>query len=200
MKKTIFRLSLLLLAALISEGLLAQSKREEKWQTAINALKETEFITKYKEFKERIEANVTQFHIDMTEKGLSEEEIEAVAAAYENSVEKFDKLLDKLKTDFTDPTMRKELAKSSDRYTEVYVPNLEKAYATYMNDCQLKIDRLTGGGRGAIGIGEVQMLLAMGNMVYKIVEQQQAKMAKLSASFFEQNFINDLRLKRWEEY
>lgn len=198
-------LLLLLIPALFSlsaQSLFGQvKKREEKQLSAINALKSTAFFTKYKAIKEQIESSVTQFNSDRKMKNLSPESVEEVAVAYEHSVEMFDQALDKLKNAITGPDKEKAFLKDPEQFTKTLMPKIERAYTNYKNGCQLKIDRLSGSGRGGdFNLDEVNSLVALSEAFSKVIEENQSKMAKMSTDFFEKNFINDLRLKRWEEY
>jgi hypothetical protein len=175
----------------------SDSKRNQKWQAAIDGLEKTEFVQKYTKAKEGIEAQATQFH--RAKATLNAADIEEVRKAYEAASANFDKLLDGLKTDFMSKESRKIMTKFPDRYSKTFNAELEDNIRFYKNNCLSKMEALNPES-GSIGLMEIQLFISLGGEVIKIIDKWQDKIQKISATYFEDHFIHNLRLKKWDSY
>lgn len=198
-KKLILPLLCLLALPVLAQAQVA--KKIDKNTATLNALKSTDFYKKFDELKGRIETSVAQFHSDMKTRNYSPGDVEEIASAYDNVASKFDEILTRLNKDITGASKKNEFLKHPEKFASGYIPSLQRAYDSFKNGCQLKMDRLSGGGRGrAFEMDEVDALLESAESFSKAIEQNKSRLSKMDADFFERNFIQDLRLKRWEEY
>lgn len=182
----------------LSFSVLAQpDKRAAKWQQTIDGLEKTAFIQKYTKAKEGIEAQVTEFHRNKA--ALNAADVEEVRKAYEATAVNFDKLLDGLKTDFMSKESRKLMTKFPDRYSKTFNAELEDNTRFYKNNCLVKMEALVPTS-GSFGLMEIQLFLSLGGEVIKIIDKWQDKVQKISATYFEDHFVHNLRLKKWDAY
>jgi hypothetical protein len=175
----------------------SESKRNQKWQAAIDGLEKTEFVQKYTKAKEGIEAQVTQFHRNKAT--LNAADVEEVRKGYEATMANFDKLLDGLKTDFMSKESRKVMTKFPDRYSKTFNAELEDNVRFYKNNCFVKMEALVPES-GSFGIMEIQLFISLGGEVIKIIDKWQDKVQKIGVTYFEDHFVHNLRLKKWDAY
>lgn len=172
-------------------------KRTVKWQTTIDGLEKTEFIQKYTKAKEGIEAQVTEFHRNKAT--LNAADVEEIRKGYEATVTNFDKLLDGLRNDFISKESRAMMTKFPDRYSKTFNAELEDNTRFYKNNCLVKMEALVPTS-GSFGIMEIQLLMTLGGEVIKIIDKWQDKVQKISSAYFEDHFVHNLRLKKWDSY
>jgi hypothetical protein len=195
MIKTPFLFIIVFISAL---SLTAQTdKRTAKWQVTIDGLGKTEFIQKYTKAKEGIEAQVTEFHRNKAT--LNAADVEEVRKVYEATAANFDKLLDGLRNDFMSKESRMIMTKFPDRYSKTFNAELEDYTRLYKNNCQSRMDALVP-STGSFGIMEIQLFLTLGAEVIKIFDKWHDKIQKMSATYFEDHLIHNLRLKKWDSY
>ncbi len=177
----------------------AQSKREKKWRQAIDALEKSEFVLRYDSIKTAIEAQVADFQLKSA--GLYPEDEALVKKGYESSVAKFDRILDDLKHDFTNPDTREYIANNPDRFSRYLEGTLNDATQHYNNHCGQKMaDLVELNNSTAFGLMEVGMLIALGKELWSLWENQSAKANKMSGEYFEREFVTQHRIKKWEDY
>ena len=192
--------SLVIICLLIGSVAYAQvpdSKRQQKWRTTIEGLEKTEFVQKYSKAKERIESQITEFHRNKATHNAAD--VEEVHKGYEATVANFDKLLDDLKSNFMSKENRQMMAKFPDKYTKMYNAELEDIVRVYNNNCLVKMEALNPES-GAFGLMDVGLIIQLGNELIKMIREQQNKIEKMSATYFEDNFVHKLRLKKWDAY
>ena len=194
-KFTLFIIFLLIGFATTAQN--ADSKRNQKWQTAIDGLEKTEFVQKYMKAKESIEAQVTEFHRSKATDNAAD--VEEIRKGYEATVANFDKLLDVLKTDFMSEDNRRIMAKFPERYSKTFNADLEENVRFYKNNCLAKMEALHPES-GAFGLMEIQLIIGLGGELIKILDKWHDKIQKMSATYFEDHFIHKLRLKKWDAY
>lgn len=178
----------------------AQSKkREKKWRQAIDALEKSEFVLRYDSIKATIEAQVADFQLKSA--GLYPDDVALVKKGYESSVAKFDRILDDLKHDFTNPDTREYIANNPDRFSRNLEGMLNDATQHYNNYCGQKMaDLVELKDNAAFGLMEVAMLMALGEKLWQLWENQSAKANKMSGEYFEREFVKQHQIKRWEDY
>ncbi len=197
MQKKPFLLIILIMMG-VSISLSGQSGREAKWNEAILALEKSDFTVKYTSIKDSIESQVADFHRHKS--SCRPEEVAAVKKGYERSVEQFDKILNRLKDDFSDPDTREYIAKSPDRFSIYLEAELNNALTFYNNNCKSKIDEYVDNSTGALGLMELGLVIALGKELWTLWSNKQAKMKGMSSKYFEDHFISQHRLKKWEHY
>jgi hypothetical protein len=174
-----------------------ESKRAQKWQAAIDGLEKTEFVQKYTKAKEGIESQMTIFQRNKST--LNAADVEEVRKGYEATMANFDKLLDGLKADFMSKESRKLMIKFPDRYSKTFNAELEDNVRFYKNNCFVKMEALVPES-GAFGLMEIQLFISLGGEVIKIIDKWQDKILKISGTYFEDHFVRNLRLKKWDAY
>jgi hypothetical protein len=188
------------LFCLLSQIVSAQpnAKRENKWQETIDGLEKTEVIQKYIKAKENIEKQMTDFHRQKST--LNPNDVEEIRKGYDASVGKFDKILEDLKKDFMSAQARKIMNQSPDRFVKYYNGEVDEAVRFYGNNCNSKIEALLYADGGGTGITEVMALIGLASELVKIIDKWQDKVQKMSGDYFDNNFIQKLRLKKWDAY
>jgi hypothetical protein len=197
MQKIAFFFAILIIGG-IATSLCAQPGKHPKWDTALLALEKSDFVVQYSAIKDTIELQIADFHRQKS--GLRPEEIAAVKKGYEQSVEQFNKVLNLIKEDFTDPSYRSFMADHPDRFSATLEAELNNALTFYNNNCKSKIDQYVPHGHASLGLMEVGMLITLGKELYKIWSERQAKAKEMSGSYFEERFVSKYRLKKWDHY
>lgn len=197
MQKKAFFFAILIIAK-TSISLSAQSKREAKWDEAIQALEKSDFTVKYTSIKDSIESQVADFHRHKT--SCRPEEIATVKKGYEQSIEQFDKILNRIKEDFSDPKTREFIARNPDRFSTYLEAELNNALTYYNTNCKSRIDEYVENSTGALGLMELSLVIALGKELWSLWSEKQAKTKGMSSKYFEDHFISQHRLKKWEHY
>ncbi len=186
------------LAALFSfTAAFAQNKREKKMQAAIDALMTTQFVQKYKEYKDIVEVTAGSFKPMST--GYDQMEVSRIKFNYETSRASFDKILNGVKKDLLDKTTREYIASSPDRYTQFVATELEMAMNNYQEMVVFKINTLTGQQTVGFGIMELKLLLDLVFDVVGVIQSINKELDKMSEAYLDEKFTNVLKIKSWDE-
>lgn len=175
----------------------AQSKREKKMQAAIDALMQTSFVQKYKEYKEIVEVTAGSFK--PTANAYDQMEVSRIKFNYETSRAAFDKILLGVKTDLLDKTTREYIVSNPERYTQFVANELEMAMNNYQETVVFKINTLTGQQTVGFGIMEIKLLLDLVFDVVGVVQSIQKELDKMSEAYLDEKFTNVLKIKSWDE-
>lgn len=197
MKKSVFFFAILIMIG-TAAPLGAQSGKRAKRDAAIQALEKSDFTVTYSAIKDTIESQVADFH--RKKSGLRPEEIASVKKGYEQSVEQFEKVLDRIKEDFSDPANRSYIASHPDRFSSYLQPELNNALTFYNSNCKNKIDEYVQNDYATLGLMEVGMLIAIGKELWTLWKDKQNKTRELNKKYFEERFASKYRLKKWDHY
>ena len=125
--------------------------------------------------------------------------MEEFRKSYSATVERFDGVLEELRSDFMNPSRRQDLASHPD--TDHLQNKASEALQFYRNELKEKMDTYMGEDAPvAFGITEIGLLISVTKEILQLVDKWNAKMAEESGKYFEQNYLSKLRLKAWEEY
>lgn len=180
--------------------LFGQNKQEKRWDAAIASLNQSDFVEKYDELKTKIEEQVKDFQVNSNSSTIRPEDVLEVKKAYDETVVRFDAVLQEIKKSFTDPQTRQVISTSPERFTRYLESEIEVAFNYYNNNCKRKMDAVMPKITGAIGLMEFGMLITLGKEVYGIYKQYKENTKKMSGEYFDKNFVKQHQLKRWEEY
>jgi hypothetical protein len=194
MKKALF---VLLAFLLLSPAAFSQNKREKKMQAAIDALMGTQFVMKYKEYKEIVETTAGSFKPMAA--GYDAMEVERIKFNYETSRAAFDKILMGVKKDLLDKTTREYIAGNPDRYTQFVATELEMAMNNYQESVVHKINLLTGQQTVGFGFMEIKLLLDLVFDVVGVIQSINKELDRMSEEYLDENFTNLLKIKGWNE-
>ncbi|MCB0518270.1 MAG: hypothetical protein H6577_20735 [Lewinellaceae bacterium] len=194
MKKALF---IFLAFAISLPSVFSQNKREQKMQAAIDALMTTQFVQKYKEYKDIVEVTAGDFKPIST--GYDAAEVGRIKFNYETSRAAFDKILDGVKKDLLDKSTREYIANSPDRYTQFVASELEMAMNNYQETVVYKINMLTGNQTVGFGIMEIKLLLDLVFDVVGVIQSINKELDRMSEEYLDQHFTSVLRIKSWDE-
>lgn len=166
-------------------------------QAAINALMGTEFVQKYKEYKEIVEVTAGSFK--PVAANYDQAEVNRIKFNYETSRAAFDKILMGVKKDLLDKTTREYIATSPDRYTQFIASELEMAMNNYQETVVFKINMLTGQQTVGFGIMEIKLLIDLVFDVVGVIKSINAELDRMSEEYLDQHFTSVLQIKSWDE-
>ncbi len=175
----------------------AQNKREQKMQAAIDALMTTQFVQKYKEYKDIVEVTASSFK--PTAASYDQMEVERIKFNYETSRASFDKILMGVKKDLLDKTTREYIVGNPDRYTQFVATELEMAMNNYQEMVVFKINTLTGQQTVGFGIMEIKLLLDLVFDVVGVIQSINKELDKMNEAYLDEKFTNVLKIKTWDE-
>jgi hypothetical protein len=190
-----FLIPLCLLAAYTSVGQ-AQTAPERKAQELIDALNQTPFVRQYREYKAGIELDVAEFRL--SESDYPEREVKRVQLYYDQSRQQFDALLDKLEADLANRAMRKTIAQNPQRYSKSLQGQLTAAVNYYNDNCKKLMEQLSERD-SAMDLDAVQGLFDSVMGLVELFKSKGESANQITAAYLESEFIQPLRLKRWEE-
>jgi len=189
----------LLFIFVFSTFVFGQSNKKKKWDEAILALQQTEFIKNYKAYKDGIEKTVSAFHLQQDE--FNQEEVRMLSKAYEESVEDFDSILDKIKRDFVDKRTRDYMSSDPESYGSNLDGLLYNAGRKFDNECALLMDKMMEEDiYSFFTLMEYTIIIGIVKEVAVMIGNLNKKMKKISADYIEDNMLQELRLKKWEQY
>jgi len=194
-KKLPFLLLFVFTYSIISFG---QSKKKKKWDEAISALQQTEFIKNYNKYKEGIETTVAAFHLKQDE--FNQEEVRILSKTYEESVVDFDRILDKIKRDFMDKQTRNYMASNPESYGSNFDGLLMNAGRKFDNQCAQLMDDMMEEDIYSFGLMEITIAMGLIKELANLISSLNKKMKNMSADYIEDNMLQDLRLKQWDQY
>ncbi|MBK6946909.1 MAG: hypothetical protein IPH16_01485 [Haliscomenobacter sp.] len=174
----------------------AQTAAEQKAQELIDALNKTEFVQQYQEYKNNIELDVAEFKLIQAD--LQERDVKRVQLYFNQSRLKFDGILTKLETDLTNRTTRKTIVQNPQRYTKTLQDDLAAAVNYYDENCKKLMETLTEKDSAM----DMETLQGLFDSVLGLVQLFKAtgeNANQLSLAYLEKEFIQPLRLKKWEE-
>ncbi len=175
----------------------AQNKREAKMQAAIDALMTTQFVQKYKEYKDIVEVTAGDFKA--VSANYDQAEVGRIKFNYESSRASFDKILNGVKKDLLDKTTREYIAGNPDRYTQFVASELEMAMNNYQESVVFKINTLTGNQTVGFGIMELKLLLDLVFDVVGVINSINKELDRMSEEYLDQHFTQVLKIKTWDE-
>lgn len=187
----------LVFAVLMSAFALPSFAQKDKMKVAIETLNSTEFIRKYKDYHETIQATVAQFKTVATD--FPTEDVREVQYAYQSTRQNFDKILETLKKDLMDKQNRKFISNNPDRYTQFVSQELDLAFKNYQKTVQEKIGEITGEEIVGLGPEQIKLILNFLFDVIGVIRTIEDELAKMNEQYIEENFIAPLRLKAWEK-
>jgi hypothetical protein len=194
MKKALF---ILFSLSLVWPAAFSQNKREKKMQSAIDALMSTQFVQKYKEYKEIVESTAGSFKAVAS--NYDAREVERIKFNYEASRASFEKILMGVKKDLLDKTTRDYIAGNPDRYTQFVASELEMAMNNYQESVVHKINILTGNQVVGFGVLELKMIIDLVFDVVGIIQSINKELERMNEEYLDQHFTNILKIKSWDE-
>lgn len=171
-------------------------QKSKKWQEAINQLEKSEFVQEHQKNKVAIEESITYF----LSTNKNKKDIEAVRLNYIICKEKFDVIFDRMIVSFTNKKNRKFIIRDPDWYFNGFRSDVNEAMQTYRNTCERQIHEMVNLEEAAFGLTEITILISLIKELSGIVSNHIKKMNKMSADYFETNFVAKQRLKDWESY
>lgn len=175
---------------------MAQTAAERKAQELIDALNKTEFVQQYQEYKTGIELDVAEFKL--VEADLPPADVKRVQLYFNQSRLKFDAILTKLETDLTNRTTRKTIAQNPQKYTKTLQTSLTAAVDYYNENCKKRMETLTEKD-SAMDVETMQELFASVMGLVQLFKTNGENTNQLTIAYLEKEFIQPLRLKKWEE-
>ncbi len=176
--------------------IMAQTAAERKAQELIDALNKTEFVQQYQEYKASIELDVAEFKLVQADQ--QERDVKRVQLYFNQSRLKFDAILTKLETDLTNRTARKTIAQNPQKYTKTLQDDLTAAVNYYNENCKKLMENLTEKD-SAMDMETVQGLFDSVLGLVQLFKATGENANQLTVAYLEKEFIQPLRLKKWEE-
>ena len=193
---TLFKSLTLFLLLALTHFAVAQTSGERKAQELITALNKTQFVQEYRDYKAGIELDIAEFKL--VESDFQERDVKRIQLYYNQSRTKFDAILDKLQADLTSRTMRKTIAQNPDRYTKALKSSLTTAVNFYNDNCKKRIEALTEKD-SAMDVETIQGLFDGVLGLVELFKSKSESADELTVAYLESEFIQPLRLKKWEE-
>jgi hypothetical protein len=197
MKRFNLVLILIIFQNYIVEGQVISNRQKKILEEDIAKLKKTEFYQKFLNCKKNIESQVASFYIKKT--SFKAEDIDDVHRNYDASSREFNKILDELLFDFSNNDRREICIMYPDQYSKLLNAEIEDVLRFYKNNCLIKIENLMQES-GSFGLMEIQMKIGLGGEIIKMIDLYKKHSKRMNAEFLKKHLINDLRLKKWEEY
>lgn len=174
----------------------AQPAAERRAQELITALNKTEFVQQYQQYKASIELDIAEFKL-MKDK-LQDRDVKRVQLHFNQSRLKFDAILNKLENDLSNRTTRRNIAQNPDQYTKTLQTDLTTAVNYYNENCKKLIETLLEKD-SAMDVEAVQSLFSSVMGLIQLFKSNGENANQITVEYLEKEFIQPLRLKKWEE-
>lgn len=191
-----FQSLIVMLLALVFAAPAFGQKRERKMQEAIDSLNTTEFVRKYKEYKELVEMTISNFKAVSSNYEIAD--VQEVQYGFKTTASNFNKILETIKKDLLDKKTREFIKTSPDRYTQFVAQELDLAYKGFQQTVVLKITELTGEQPVGIGVMEIKLLLDLVFDVVGVINSIEGELSRMNDAYVEEKFVAPLRVKTWE--
>lgn len=190
-------LLLLFVSAIIIPSAFAQSKKIKRMQAAIDVLLETEFMTKYKDYKSTVE----QAAINFKPKAEYYEaaKVKEIEEGFEATRADFNKILEDIKKDLQDKDTREIIVKKPDYYAGLIDYKLEKAMDNFHNNVAYKISDLTGEEVVGFGILEISLIFKFVTHLVNNFSTINKGFKQMSEEFLQENFMQPLEINSWND-
>ena len=166
----------------------------------LNCFLSSDFMIKFEEARTKAEQSVRDFNKLSQEEEYSDEDIERVMDAYNNSANRFNEVLYKIKSDLLDKQKRKIITKSPDDYASIIEAELNKAKTVYANTYQKAVSEVTGGKvTGMAFIILLPEIIKYGKLAFEIFQKIKTEIKQYNDKLIEDYLIQPNRFKSWDE-
>ena len=173
------------------------SKKNVKMQAAINVLMETEFMAKYKDYKNIVEQAGINFK--PKEAYFEKEKVAEIKKGFAATQKDFNQILIDIKQDLQTKETRKIITRKPDYYAGLIDFKLEKAMDDFHNNVAYKISDLTGEEVVGFGILEISLIFKFVSHLVDNFSTITKGFKHMSETFLEENFMQPLEINSWNE-
>lgn len=193
--KTIF---LSILASLMLPLSMFAQKGKGGADDAIKAFVGTEFMTKFKELRERSQNAVTNFK--EVQHNYPAEDVARVRQSYDRTAEKFNQLLESIKGDFLDKKKMKYITEYPDSYSKGLELEMYKLSDFYSQNFQQTLAEVTGDQiHGMPMILLITEIIGLTKEVVDYMIQLKRAARQLNEQNIESKLIEPYRFKPWHQ-
>jgi hypothetical protein len=192
------KILLLIGYGLFSLSLSAQSMGGSSPFVGLNQFINSGFIQKFDEARTKAENSAKDFKKIQGE--FSEEDVQAVADAYNAAAEEFNQILYKVKDDLLNKQQRKTIIRSPDIYAAGIEGLLTRAKENYANTYQKKVTQVTGGRiTGIAFLVLLPELIKYGKIAFEIFKQIKSEIKKYNDQMMDTYLVQPYRFHAWDE-
>ena len=189
--KNIYLLALLLLCVITAYG-------QKSTYDALNAFLNTQLFQEFEKIRTRAENAVLDFK--SIESSYSEEDISRVRDAYNLSVDRFNRVLENIKTDMLDRNIRKYIASYPSGYSKQIEADFYRAKDYYVNTFQREVISLTDGQvTGSALIALLPQIIGYIDQAVQVYKQIQSELNKINEQMLNTYLIEKYRFRTWDE-
>lgn len=164
----------------------------------LNCFLNTDFLKQFEEARNRAEQSVRDFK--RIQGDYDEKQIERVKSAYNNSADRFNQVLLKIKDDLLNKATRKYLVKNPDDYAKQISYDLNLAKDFYANNYQKTLVEVTNGQiTGAALLALLPKIIQYGKLAFQLFQQLQTELKKYNQSLLDTHLIGHNKFHTWEE-
>ncbi|MDZ4710328.1 MAG: hypothetical protein SH818_18150 [Saprospiraceae bacterium] len=164
----------------------------------LNCFLNTDFLKQFEEARNRAEQSVRDFKRIQSE--YDEKQIERVMSAYNNSADRFNQVLLKIKGDLLNKATRKYLVKNPDDYAKQISYDLNLAKDFYANNYQKTLVEVTNGQiTGAALLALLPKIIQYGKLAFQLFQQLQTELKKYNQTLLDTHLISHHKFHSWEE-
>lgn len=170
---------------------------QKRMDAALNGFLGTEFMTKFKEMKDRAENAATEFK--MNQDNYPREDVVKVQQAYTRTSDKFNIVLENVKADFLDRKKLKFIAEYPDTYSKGLELEMYKLSDYYAQNFQQVLADVTGDqvdGSIILLIGEI---ITLTKDVVDYIAKMKRAAKQFTVGYLNEKLINPNAFKTWND-
>ena len=165
---------------------------------AINQFATTAFFKEFFSARESAEKSVLKFKREEVS-NYSEEEIQELADAYNESADYFNTVLFNIKRDMLNKDIRKYMTQFPDLYSKQVEYDLVNAKEFFANTFQKKLREITGEEDPASLMALLPQLIKYSKTAFQLLQNVKARVRKFNEELIDKYLITPYRFRNWDE-
>ncbi len=164
----------------------------------LNCFLNTDFLKDFEESRNRAEQSIRDFKRIQNE--YDPKQVEQVMTAYNNSADRFNQILLKIKGDMLNKAVRKYIVNNPDGYAKQVSFDLNEARDFYANNYQKIVVEVTNGQiTGASFLTLLPQIIQYGKLAFQLFQKLQAELKKYNNTLLDTHLIEHNKFHTWSE-
>ncbi len=164
----------------------------------LNCFLNTDFLKDFEDARNKAEQSIRDFK--RIQNDYDPKDVERVITAYNNSADRFNQILLKIKDDMLNKAVRKYIIKNPDGYAKQISFDLNEARDYYANNYQKVVVEVTNGQiTGASFLTLIPQIIQYGKLAFQLFQKLQAELKKYNNTLLDTHLIGHNKFHTWAE-
>jgi hypothetical protein len=164
----------------------------------LNCFLNTDFLKDFEDARNRAEQSIRDFK--RIQANYDPKQVERVMMAYNNSADRFNQILLKIKDDMLNKAVRKYIVSNPDGYAKQVSFDLNEARDYYANNYQKVVVEVTNGQiTGASFLTLLPQIIQYGKLAFQLFQKLQAELKKYNNTLLDTHLVGENKFHAWSE-